>query len=123
MALTLGQRTICDLRHGWRAACLSALPRRGETSAAAPRSVGNTSRWIPPMSTLSHSLARGVLAASIARYKEQLIWGCDPILPADGFYRLQRGLVSSGFIRRAVDYEACVDNTLAQRVIAERAGG
>jgi NitT/TauT family transport system substrate-binding protein len=96
------------------------------------RAIFQTQRWIcarPPQEIATTiapffpTLERGVLAASIARYKEQLIWGCDPILPADGFYRLQRALVSSGFIRRAADYEACVDNTLAQRVIAERAGG
>jgi NitT/TauT family transport system substrate-binding protein len=96
------------------------------------RGIFRAQQWIhaqPPheiaaaIASFFPTLDRGMLARSLARYQAQLIWGCDPVLPSDGFYRLQRGLVSSGFIRRPVDYEACVDNSLAQRVIAERAPG
>ncbi len=95
------------------------------------RAVFGTQQWIHACSvqeivaaieSFFPTLDRGVLAGSIARYQAQLIWGCDPVLPADGFYRLQRGLISSGFILGPVDYKACVDNTLAQRVIVELAG-
>ena len=58
-------------------------------------------------------------ATPLARYQAQLVWGRDPILPEDGFDRLRRGLVSSGYIRRSVAYEACVDNSLAKQVIGE----
>jgi NitT/TauT family transport system substrate-binding protein len=61
----------------------------------------------------------GVLARALARYQAQLVWGRDPVLPEDGFDRLRRGLVSSGFIRQPVAYEACVDNRLARQVIPE----
>jgi NitT/TauT family transport system substrate-binding protein len=96
------------------------------------RAIFQTQQWIHvcPMQEIVAAtesffpaLDRGVLARALARYRAEQIWGCDPVLPADGFYRLQQGLLSSGFIRRPVDYEACVDNTLAQRVIAERACG
>lgn len=60
-----------------------------------------------------------VLAGAIARYQAQGVWGRDPALPEHGFDRLRRGLVSSGFIRRPVAYQTCVDNGLARRVIAE----
>jgi NitT/TauT family transport system substrate-binding protein len=63
------------------------------------------------------TLDPGVLARAIARYQAQLVWGRDPVLPEDGFDRLRRGLVSSGFIRQPIDYEACVDNRLAHQVI------
>jgi hypothetical protein len=59
------------------------------------------------------------LARALARYQAQLVWGRDPVLPEDGFDRLRRGLVSSGFISQPVAYEACVDNRLAQQVIPE----
>src|SRR6266481_3240246 len=65
------------------------------------------------------TLDPGVLARALARYQAQLVWGRDPVLPQDGFDRLRRGLVSSGFIRQPVAYEACVDNRLAQQVIPE----
>ena len=65
------------------------------------------------------ALDRGVLAGALARYREQLIWGRDPALPEDSFDRLRRGLLSSGFVRRPVAYEACVDNTLAHQVVTQ----
>src|SRR6266481_2076682 len=45
------------------------------------------------------TLDPAVLARALARYQAQLVWGRDPVLPEDGFDRLRRGLVSSGFIR------------------------
>jgi NitT/TauT family transport system substrate-binding protein len=60
----------------------------------------------------------GLLAGAIARYQSQQVWGRDPVLPKDGFDRLGRGLVTSGFIRQHIPYAACVDNTLARQVIA-----
>jgi len=92
------------------------------------RAIYRTQQWLRAQSaheiaaaiaSFFPSLDRGVLAGSLARYQAQLVWGRDPILPEDGFDRLRRGLVSSGFIRRPVAYEACVDNTLAEQVIAE----
>jgi NitT/TauT family transport system substrate-binding protein len=92
------------------------------------RAIFRTQQWIYAQSaqeiaagigSFFPTLDRGVLARSIARYQAQLIWGRDPVLPEDGFDRLRQGLVSSGFIRRPVAYEACVDNSIAKRVIAE----
>jgi NitT/TauT family transport system substrate-binding protein len=60
----------------------------------------------------------GALARAIARYRTQRVWGDDPALPEDGFDRLRRGLVSSGFIRRPIAFQACVDNRLALQAVA-----
>jgi NitT/TauT family transport system substrate-binding protein len=65
------------------------------------------------------TLDANVLAGAIARYQAQQVWGRDPVLPEDGYDRLRQGLLSSGFIRAAVPYQACVDNSLAHRAIAE----
>jgi NitT/TauT family transport system substrate-binding protein len=64
-------------------------------------------------------LDHGVLTAALARYQSQSVWGRDPVLPEDGFDRLQRGLVSGGFIRRPPAYAACVDNRLALGVLTK----
>src|SRR5262249_33541526 len=61
----------------------------------------------------------GVLAAALARYQSQSVWGRDPLLPQDAFDRLRRGLVSGGFIRQPTPYSARVDNSFALRVLAE----
>ena len=59
------------------------------------------------------------LASAIARYKEAGIWGRNPLLPDVGFARLKIGLLSGGLIARDVPLESCVDNALAERIIAE----
>jgi NitT/TauT family transport system substrate-binding protein len=64
------------------------------------------------------ALDSGVLTGALARYQAQGVWGRDPVLPEDGFDRLQNSLVSSGFTRRPVPYAACVDNRFARWVLA-----
>jgi len=92
------------------------------------KAIYRTQRWMHARSAGEIAMAiasffptldRAVLARAIARYQTQLVWGRDPVLPKGGFDRLQRCLVSSGFIRGPVDYAACVDNILAHRVLAE----
>jgi NitT/TauT family transport system substrate-binding protein len=61
------------------------------------------------------SLDRVLLSGAITRYRDQQVWGGDPILPEAGFDRLRRGLVSSGFVRRTIPFADCVDNTLARQ--------
>ncbi len=59
-----------------------------------------------------------LLHAAIARYHKLGIWSPDPVLPRDGYERLVAGLVSDGFAK-GTPYEAAVDNSLAEQVIAE----
>ena len=92
------------------------------------RAVKRTQEWLhtrsapeiaAAISAFFPALDRRVLTAALARYQSQSVWGRDPVLPEDGFDRLQRGLVSGGFIRRPPAYAACVDNRLARRVLSE----
>jgi NitT/TauT family transport system substrate-binding protein len=92
------------------------------------RAIFRTQQWIRARSaqeigaaiaSFFPTLDRGVLVRALARYQRQLVWGRDPVLPEDGFDRLRQSLLSSGFIRQPVAYEACIDNSLARRVIAE----
>jgi NitT/TauT family transport system substrate-binding protein len=92
------------------------------------KAIFRTQQWIhaqPPQEIAAAiapffpTLAPLVLAGAVARYQAQQIWGRDPVLPEDGFDRLRRALVSSGFIGRPVSYEACVDNSLAEEVVLE----
>ncbi len=64
------------------------------------------------------ALDLGVMARALARYAGQGVWGRDPVLPQEGFERLHAGLLSSGFIRSAVAFAECVDNSLAAAAIA-----
>lgn len=92
------------------------------------RAMFRTERWIhaqPPgeiaaaIRPFFPTLDPAVLGRALARYQGQQVWGRDPVLPEDGFDRLRRGLLSSGFIGQPPPYAACVDNTLAQKAIAE----
>jgi NitT/TauT family transport system substrate-binding protein len=60
-----------------------------------------------------------LLRAAIARYRTLGIWGKNPILPRAGYERLAAGLVSGGFVRRAVPFDKAVDNSIAEAIIGE----
>jgi NitT/TauT family transport system substrate-binding protein len=64
------------------------------------------------------TLDRAVLTGALTRYKAQGVWGTDPILPEEGFDRLRRALLSSGFLVRTVPFADCVDNRLAEEAVA-----
>jgi NitT/TauT family transport system substrate-binding protein len=64
------------------------------------------------------ALDRSVLTSALTRYKAQGVWGTDPILPEEGFDRLRRALLASGFLSRTVPFADCVDNRLADEVVA-----
>jgi NitT/TauT family transport system substrate-binding protein len=90
------------------------------------RAIYRTQEWLRanPPATIAAAVAsyfpmldHSVLTGALARYQAQGVWGDNPVLPEGGFDRLRRGLVSSGFIRRAVPFSDCVDNTLALHAI------
>jgi len=91
------------------------------------RAIRRTQRWVAaePPEALAAAIAgyfpaldRGVLIRALARYKGQGVWGSDPILGEEGFDRLRRALLGSGFLKRAVPSAECVDNRLAEEAVA-----
>jgi NitT/TauT family transport system substrate-binding protein len=91
------------------------------------RAIYKTQRWVVGHSpeALAGTIAgyfpaldRGVLTRALARYQGQGVWGRDPVLPEEGFDRLRRALLGSGFLKRAVPSAECVDNRLAHDVVA-----
>lgn len=64
-------------------------------------------------------LDAGVLTGAIDRYRSLGVWGRNPRLPVVGFVRLKVSLLSGGFIGRDVPFDSCVDNSIAETVIAE----
>ena len=94
-----------------------------EPFARMVRAIYKTQRWVAaaPPETLAAMIAayfpaldQGVLTRALARYQRQGVWGKDPVLPEDGFDRLRRALLGSGFLKRAVPLAECVDNRLAE---------
>jgi len=104
------------------------LVRDAEPLLRMVRAIQRTQQWIytrspqeisAAISSFFSALDPSVLVAALARYQAQSVWGRDPLLPEDGFDRLRRSLVSGGFVRQPPAYAACVDNSLALRVLAE----
>lgn len=91
------------------------------------RAIYKTQRWVTAASPQEIAAAVAdyfpaldprVLTRAVARYKEQGVWGNDPVLPGDGFDRLRRALLGCGFLKRAVPFAECVDNRLAETAVA-----
>lgn len=100
-----------------------------EALLAMARAIHRTQQWIAgrapgeiaaAVAPFFSALDRGVLTRALARYAGQGVWGRDPVLPQDGFERLRAGLLSSGFVRRAVPFAECVDNRLAAQAVASQ---
>lgn len=54
-----------------------------------------------------------VLAAAIERYRALGLYTTDPVMPREGFDRLQAAMLSAGVLDHCIPFETCVDNSLA----------
>jgi NitT/TauT family transport system substrate-binding protein len=90
------------------------------------RAIYRTQRWVAgePPAAIAAAIAdyfpdldRSVLTRALARYKEQNVWGTEPVLPEAGFERLHRALIGNGFLSRPVPFADCVDTRLAQEAM------
>jgi NitT/TauT family transport system substrate-binding protein len=99
-----------------------------EPFARMVRAMYRTQRWLAAASpeAIATAIGRyfptldaGVLSRALARYQAQGVWAEEPVLSEDGFARLRRALLGSGFLKREVPFAECVDNRLAEGVVAQ----
>lgn len=92
------------------------------------RAMARTLRWMAatPGADIARSLAEffpdvaaGVFAAAMDRYRALRLFAPDPAMRREGFDRLQTAMRSGGALQRVIPFEACVDNTLAEQVLAQ----
>jgi NitT/TauT family transport system substrate-binding protein len=92
------------------------------------RAIARTLRWIAatPGSDIASALADffptvepGIFAAAIDRYRALHLFAADPVLRREGFDRLQSAMRSGGALDRAIRFEQCVDNSLAEASLAD----
>jgi NitT/TauT family transport system substrate-binding protein len=90
------------------------------------RAIFRTQKWLQtnPPAALAELIAdyfpaldRDVLTGALTRYKAQGVWGTDPILPEEGFDRLRRALLATGFLSRTNSFADCVDNRFAEEAV------
>ena len=65
------------------------------------------------------AVAPDTFAAAIDRYRTLELFAADPVLRREGFDRLQAAMRSGGALDRAIPFERCVDNSLAEQALAE----
>jgi NitT/TauT family transport system substrate-binding protein len=102
------------------------LAAKRDELLAMVRGMAKTLRWIreTPGTEVQKLLAdyftdvpATIFAAAIDRYRALGLYGPDPVTRQEGFERLRACMISGGALQRAVPFEACVDNSLAQAVV------
>jgi NitT/TauT family transport system substrate-binding protein len=93
------------------------------------RAMYRTQRWLAAASPEAIATAigsyfplldGGVLRRALARYQAQGVWAENPVLSEDGFTRLRRALIGSGFLKREVPFAECVDNRLVEEAVEQQ---
>jgi NitT/TauT family transport system substrate-binding protein len=104
------------------------LYSRRDELLAMTRAMTRTLRWMAatPGSDIARALgdffpsvAPDIFAAAIDRYRGLKLFAADPVLQREGFERLQAAMRSGGALDRAIPFEACVDNSLAEQAVAD----
>ncbi|HEY2621433.1 MAG TPA: ABC transporter substrate-binding protein [Acetobacteraceae bacterium] len=105
------------------------VSRRGELLRMT-RGIARTLRWIAetPGGDIARALveffpsvAPDIFAAAIDRYRALRLFAVDPMLRREGFDRLQTAMRSGGALDRAIPFEQCVDNSLAEQALVDSA--
>jgi NitT/TauT family transport system substrate-binding protein len=64
-------------------------------------------------------VAPATYVAVINRYRALKLYSPDPVTRPEGFDRLAAAMHSGGVLKREIAFDACVDNSLAEQVVAE----
>ncbi|WP_428537450.1 ABC transporter substrate-binding protein [Rhodopila sp.] len=106
----------------------SVMARKRPELLGMVRALDRTLRWMraTPGEEIQRVLAgyfpdvsAAVFAAAIDRYRGLQLYGPDPVTRREGFDRLATAMRSGGALNREVAFESCVDNSLAEQVVAE----
>ena len=106
----------------------AVLERKRDELLRMVRAMARTLRWIgtTPGTEIQRALASyfpdvpaGIFAAAIDRYRALGLYGPDPVTRQEGFHRLSAAMRTGGALHRDIPFEDCVDNSLAEQVVAE----
>jgi len=104
----------------------AVLAARRDEFAAMVRGMHRALRWmdVTPGTEVARALAEffpdvppPIFAAAIDRYRALGLYATDPVMRREGFDRLQAAMLSGGALQRAIPFESCVDNTLAEEAL------
>ncbi len=98
------------------------LQSRREELLRMTRAMARVLRWIEAtpgieiagaLTEYFPSVPRETFAVAMDRYRALGLYATDPVMPREGFERLQAAMRSGGALNRAIPFENCVDNSLA----------
>jgi NitT/TauT family transport system substrate-binding protein len=104
------------------------MDRKRDELLAMVRAMDRTLRWVRAtrgaeiqrvLASYFPDVAPEIYAAAIDRYRALNLYGSDPVTRREGFDRLAAAMRSGGALRREVPFEECVNNSLAEQVVAE----
>jgi NitT/TauT family transport system substrate-binding protein len=106
----------------------SVLDTKRDELLGMVRAMYRTLRWIAvtPGAEIQQVLADyfpdvppTIYAAAIDRYRALQLYGPDPVTRPEGVNRLAAAMRSGGVLNRDIPFAKCVDNSLADQVMAE----
>jgi NitT/TauT family transport system substrate-binding protein len=106
----------------------SVIDSKRDELLAMVRAMYQTLRWIAatPGAEIQRVLADyftdvppAIYAAAIDRYRALKLYSVDPATRLEGFDRLASAMRSGGVLKRDIPLAECVDNSLADQVVAE----
>ena len=104
------------------------LAAKRDELLAMVRAMYATLRWIreTPGVEIHRALAAyfpdvpaAIYIGAIDRYKALELYGPDPVTRVEGFDRLAAAMRSGGALKQVIPFEDCIDNGLAEQVVAE----
>jgi NitT/TauT family transport system substrate-binding protein len=104
------------------------LDTRRDELLAMTRAMTRTLRWMAatPGSEIARALgdffptvSADIFAASMDRYRALKLFAADPVMQREGFDRLQAAMRSGGALDRPIEFDKCVDNSLAGQAVAD----
>jgi NitT/TauT family transport system substrate-binding protein len=106
----------------------SVVKAKRDELLAMVRAMYRTLQWIyqtpgaeiqPILAAYFPDIPPAVFIAAIDRYRALDLYGHDPVTRPEGVERLAAAMRSGGALKRHVPFDECVDNSLAEQVMAE----
>ncbi len=105
------------------------LAKRADELLAMTKGLYKTLRWFketrgaeiaPLLKSFFPDVDQKIFAAAIDRYRALNLWAADPVIPREGYDRLQAAMRAGGALSKDIPFETSVDTALAEKAVAHQ---
>ncbi len=105
------------------------LAKRADELLAMTKGLYKTLRWFketrgaeiaPLLKSFFPDVEQKIFAAAIDRYRALNLWAADPVIPREGYDRLQAAMRAGGALSKDIPFETSVDTALAEKAVAHQ---